>query len=173
MNVEHLMPKLPLVIRWIDQTLAAHADQARSVAGFGFVQLPNYFSTDLLEHAKVVGVARVPVPPLAALGLAGFASFEQRDYSGITFKNTYFVQARRLTDESIHFHELVHVIQWEYLGVERFLLAYAAGLIARGYRDSPLEAMAYELQRRFKRNEPPFDVATAVHTKLNESETTR
>jgi hypothetical protein len=162
------MPKLPLVVRWIDQTLAAHAHQTRPVASFGFARLPNYFSTELLQHAKVVGVARVPVPPLTALGLPEFASFEKGDYSGITFKNTYFVQERRLTDESIHFHELVHVIQWEYLGVERFLLAYGAGLIARGYRDSPVEAMAYELQRRFQRNEPPFDVATAVRTKLDE-----
>jgi len=45
--------------------------------------------------------------------------------------------------------ELVHVIQWERLGVDDFLLAYGAGLMQFGYRDSPLEKMAYSLQASF------------------------
>lgn len=36
---------------------------------------------------------------------------------------------RCLTDrESIHFHELVHVVQWSALGVDEFLLTYALGV---------------------------------------------
>jgi len=52
------------------------------------------------------------------------------------------------------------------LGVESFLLAYAAGLAANGYRNSPLEAMAYELQDYFDRKEQPIDVAAVVRSKL-------
>ena len=66
-------------------------------------------------------------------------------------------------DESLHFHELVHVVQWQHLGPERFIMAYALGhLISGGYRTNPLEAMAYGLQARFDANAPAFDVTTIV-----------
>jgi len=98
--------------------------------------------------------------------LPEFAAFEEGDYAGITFKDTYFMHASQGTDESIHFHELVHVVQWAHLGVERFLLAYAAGLAANGYRNSPLEAMAYDLQDYFDGNRQPCDVAAVIRSKL-------
>ena len=50
-----------------------------------------------------------------------------------------------------HFHELVHVVQWEHLGPEKFLLAYGAGLVRFGYERSPLEQMAYVFQANFER----------------------
>ena len=168
MNLEKLLPKLPLITDWIDKTLSAHAGQARPVADLGFKRLPNFYSSDFLTRTKVVAVARVPVPPLTAIGLPEFAAFEQGDYAGITFKDTYFLQTSQLANESIHFHELVHVVQWAHLGVERFLLAYAAGLAADGYRNSPLEAMAYALQDYFDRNGQPCDVAAIIRSKLNE-----
>ena len=168
MNVESLQPKLPLIIRWIDGTLAAHVKNARPVASFDFRRLPAFYSTPLLASAKVVAVERVPVPPLSAIGLPEFGEFEQGNYRGITFKDTYFVQATQVGSESLHFHELVHVVQWAHLGVEKFLLAYAAGLAMNGYRNSPLEAMAYNLQDYFDQNGQPADVEAAVRNKLNE-----
>ena len=64
-------------------------------------------------------------------------------------------------DESLHFHELVHVIQWRLLGPEKFLAFYADGLERFGYRNSPLEVMAYNLQDRFDREAQPFSVEAA------------
>ena len=168
MNSELLLAKLPQITWWIDQTLVAHAVEARPVAEFGFKRLPGFFSTALLAHTKVVTLEHVPVPPLVAMGLPEFAGFEQGDYAGITYKDTYFLQNSQAPNESIHFHELVHVVQWGHLGVERFLLAYAAGLAANGYRNSPLEAMAYTLQEYFDQNGKPGDVETAVKNKLSE-----
>ena len=167
MNLELLRTKLPSMVAWIDQTLAAHAGNAVAVADFGFNRLPIFYSPVLLARAKVVEVARVPVPPLSALGLPEFAAFEQGDYGGITFKDTYFVKATEAANESLHFHELVHVVQWAHLGVEKFLLQYAAGLAAHGYRNSPLEVMAYDLQAYFDSNNKPFDVEGVVRSRLN------
>ena len=104
---------------------------------------------------------RVPVPPLSAMGLARFGQFEQMDMAGITYLDTYFVRADHASDESLHFHELVHVIQWRLLGPERFLAFYADGLERFGYRKSPLEAMAYSFQDRFEREAQPFSVEAA------------
>jgi len=57
---------------------------------------------------------------------------------------------------------LVHVIQWERLGVDDFLLAYGAGLMQFGYRDSPLEKMAYSLQYGFDRGVLPENTIELV-----------
>ena len=63
-------------------------------------------------------------------------------------------------------HGLVHVIQWRLLGPERFLALYADGLERLGYRNSPLEAMAFTLQKRFDREAQPFSVEAACRTLL-------
>jgi hypothetical protein len=127
--------------------LAAHAGTARPVASCGFPRLPLYFTAETLASAKVVITDRLPVPPLSSWGLTQFASFERRDPDGITYLDTCFLKPHQSKNEAIHFHELIHVIQWRVLGAERFLRSYADGLERFGYRDSPLEVMAYDAGR--------------------------
>jgi hypothetical protein len=152
----------PLIANWIQKTLAEQASAARPVASLGFSRLPRYYDEKTLASAKVVLVPKVPVPPLSAMGLGRFADFERMDAAGITYLDTYFLRADQAWDESLHFHELVHVIQWRILGPEGFLAAYADGLERFGYRGSPLEVMAYDLQARFDAHQRPFDVAVEV-----------
>ena len=151
----------PLIAGWIEKTLAEHAPAAKPVASLGFSRLQDYYDAPLLASTKAVVVSRVPMPPLSAMGLDRFRDFEQMDAGGITYLDTYFARADRAHDESLHFHELVHVIQWRLLGPERFLALYADGLERFGYRKSPLEAMAYRLQHRFQREAQPFGVEAA------------
>ena len=44
--------------------------------------------------------------------------------------------------EVIHFHELVHVVQWRTLGLREFLLTCVLGIIQHGCEESPLKAVA-------------------------------
>ena len=81
---------------------------------------------------------------------------------GITFLDTYFLLPSGADDESLHFHELIHVVQWQVLGPKAFLLIYAADLAARGSLHSPLERMAYDHQRRFDAGESPYSVEAEV-----------
>jgi hypothetical protein len=74
---------------------------------------------------------------------------QQMSFDGITFKDTFFLQ-HGCESEAVHFHELVHVVQWSRLGVDNFLLAYGFDLLSFGYARSPLEQMAYRLQRDFE-----------------------
>ena len=157
----------PHVIGWIQKTLAAQEHTARTVAGLRFARLPLYFGLDLLENTKVVVVDRVPVPPLSALGLSRFAAFEQGDYDGITYLDTFFLKHTRSGDEGLYFHELIHVVQWALLGPERFLALYADGLETFGYRDSPLECMAYEGELAFRQSNEIFDAKKFVAQRLN------
>jgi hypothetical protein len=72
------------------------------------------------------------------MGLSRFGVFEQGDFSGITYLDRYFIKQTVVTEETIHFHELIHVIRWRLLGPEDFLAAYASGLDEFGYENSPL-----------------------------------
>lgn len=145
---------LPEVRQWIDGFLDEHANRALSVNSLGFGRLVTYFPEEFLERAKVVTVARVPFPPVDRFGLPELASMQQMSFTGITFKDTFFLQQGH-SSVSLHFHELVHVVQWARLGVDNFLLAYGVGLIQFGYEQSPLEQMAYTLQDNFERGTHP------------------
>lgn len=153
---------LPAVMKWIDLTLEENRDSAISVAGLAFPRLNKVLPLDLLARAKVVvTTGKVPFPPLARMGLPEFRQMEEMQMAGITYKDTFFVSHLHQT-ESLHFHELVHVVQWERLGVNDFLLAYGAGLMQFGYRDSPLEKMAYSLQAAFDRGVLPANVIQLI-----------
>ena len=124
----------PVVFGWVQQTLRQYTSAARPINSFDFRRLPDFYDADTLAQAKVVAVDKVPVPPLSAMGLGRFADFERMDAAGITYLDTYFLRVDQAWDESLHFHELVHVIQWRILAPEGFLAAYADGLERSGYR---------------------------------------
>ena len=115
---------LPTVLDWLQRTLEAHAGEKRPVASFRFSRLPRYFSPELLNTASVVITELLPVPPLSALGLTEFAAFERQPMSGITYLDTYFLLPDGAGDESLHSHELIHVIQCQVLGPRDFLLLW-------------------------------------------------
>jgi hypothetical protein len=56
--------------------------------------------------------------------------------------------------------------QWRLLGPDRFLYSYANGLERFGYRQSPLEVMAYDAERMFATSINIFDAEKLVAEKL-------
>ena len=166
MTPEEFKKFYPRLLRWIDCTLRAYAENARTVVSRGFPRLPLYFSTETLISAKVVLVDKLPIPPLSSWGLTRFADFERGTFDGITYLNTFFIKRNDLRNEAIYFHELIHVVQWRILGPEQFLRSYADGLERFGYRNSPLEVMAYEAEAAFEANDV-FDAEKMVAQKLS------
>ncbi len=156
----------PKVQAWIQKTLAACEKDAQPIASMHFARLPLYFDQTLLETAKFIPIDRVPMPPLSAMGLSRFAVFEQGDFNGITYLDRYFIKQTVMTEEPLHFHELIHAIQWRLLGPEGFLAAYANGLDEFGYENSPLEKMAYDAEASFKRSSAIFDAERFVAERL-------
>jgi hypothetical protein len=166
MDLQKLLEKLPPVRDWIERTLGAHRAEARPAASYHFKRLPQFFTPVFLETAFVVIVPHLPIIPLTSFGLPELEAFEKGSYSGITYRNTYFITEAGSADESLHFHELIHVLQWQHLGVDGFLTAYAAGLIEHGYRNNPLEVMAYDLQAKFDEGVQSLDVRSIVRTQV-------
>jgi hypothetical protein len=102
----------PAVLDWIQQTLLAHKSRARPIASKKFKRLPLYFSEAQIQATKFVIVERVPVPPLSSFGLFRFKEFERGDYDVITYLDTYFLKRSGAGNESLHFHEMIHIVQW-------------------------------------------------------------
>jgi hypothetical protein len=158
---------LPAIRQWIESLLEDAIELSIPVFNLGFPRLPQVFSTELLVKAKVVVVpGNVPFPPLSRMGLPEFGSMEKMPMVGITYRDTFFINHSHQS-ESLHFHEMVHVVQWERLGVDDFLMAYGAGLMQFGYRDSPLEQMAYSLQEGFERGNLPSGVVALIQQRTD------
>lgn len=166
--IRRLHSALPQAEAWIDEFLATTASSARPVSTLGFTRLSQYFPKELLERSKVVSVDHVSYPPVDRFGLPEFAPIQQMTFDGITFKDTFFIQRGRESDELLHFHELVHVVQWGRLGTGRFLLAYGLGLLQFGYENSPLESMAYGFQRGFEVGMPPRNLVGSIEQATDE-----
>ena len=161
--LRRLQQALPQVSKWIDELLADHSPTARPVAGLPFERLGQYFPASLLRDTRTTTVSAVPFPPVSAYGLPEFEAMANMPMAGITFRDMYFVHESYAL-ESIHFHELVHVIQWRVLGFGEFLLTYGAGVVQYGYAESPLEAMAFKFQTEFERGTEMAGVSDLVAT---------
>jgi len=160
--------KIPVVREWIEKTLEENQGCAVPVIKLAFPRLSKVYPPELLNRAKVVVVTgKVPFPQLSLMGLSEFLQIENMHMDGVTYKDTFFISHLHQT-ESLHFHELVHIVQWERLGVDNFLLAYGAGLMQFGYEDSPLEEMAYSLQTSFDRGVLPVNIIELIQQRTGD-----
>lgn len=155
----------PAIIKWIDTTLNNYSEKRIPVSAIGHTRLFDYFPADYLDKKYVMYVDKVPVVPLDGIGVPEFSVMSQLSVIGITYLDSFFAQEDEKDNVALHFHELIHTIQWEYLGMEKFLLCYGYGLLTHGYRNSPLEEMAYDLEKRFISGEV-FDAIKIVNEQM-------
>lgn len=158
--IEKLIKKLPEIKDWINDTLSKYTPEAKLIKDLNFDRLHLYFSDNLLSTTKVIEIkeGRVPKPPLTKMGLREFREFEEKDDEGIAFKDSYFIKSRSIRIESMHFHELIHIIQWNALGIEKFIQEYAMQSYRLGkynYDKNLLEMMAYYYQALFEASLKP------------------
>lgn len=153
-RLRRIRTAVPAMNRWIDELLAAHDPGSTPVSQLGYQGLSACFPASLLDATSVVIVESVPFPPVSALGLSEVDAMAGSRMAGITFRAMYFLRGP-MPSEQVHFHELVHAIQWRALGSDDFLLTYGASLLLQGYARNPLEAVASDLEARFKRGARP------------------
>ena len=148
--------------QWIAELLIHYKDQRIRCSS-----LPNtvtcFFPEEFLQHAYFVATQDIPKPTIAA-DIPGAADFLALPAQGITYQNTYFLHPN--ASISTHIHELVHVAQWKLLGPQGFIQSYIQGVQDYGYRDSPLEKMAYTIQGEFESACSAFDIVARVKQEL-------
>jgi hypothetical protein len=153
---------------WIDTTNTQYAEKRKSCTRWG--QLNEYYPESILNRAGFVVIDQLPFPGstlLANCGLNAVSPLSLQKVGAITYGETYYVRPQYSDDIEIHFHELVHIAQYQYLGIRGFLKLYLHQIINYGYHNAPLEVMAYALQKRFREEQYPFDVPTRVAQLFN------
>lgn len=152
---------------WIDRTLERFADRMVPVAKLGFPRLSRYFSAGLLSGVKAIVVDGPPPLPPPLLEVSGILRLSPESVGGITYKNAYFVRDLFAHDESLHFHEIVHAVQWARLGAERFIMAYVRELLEHGYTANFFEGQAAGHQGRFDSGGRAYNAERAVLRELD------
>lgn len=64
-------------------------------------------------------------------------------------QNTYYILPHVTQNLRLHFHELVHIAQWDQLGAANFIQRYIEEIQRHSYEDAPLEKMAYGLDAHY------------------------
>jgi len=162
MEQEQFNKILAGVKKWMKHLLVRYEPRMEPMAEVGPFNLDRYYPADMLRSVKRVIVDRCPVPPLAATGIDQLAEIENWELKGIPWGNIIFIRRDLENWEAVHFHEILHAVQWQCLGADRYLTAWAIGTIIRGYRDNPLEEMAFRFQSQFETEDKSFDVVKEV-----------
>jgi hypothetical protein len=117
--------------------------------------LAPWFETDLLARVRVVHVPAIR-RPLAYAVLSAAGCHPPMDFAGVSGMalddTVILAPPRRGVDpRGLLFHELVHISQFEMLGVRPFVSAYLRGWLesGRNYFAIPLERQAFALQDRY------------------------
>jgi hypothetical protein len=149
-------------IEWVIQQVAAYIEGQRQTYRRGsgplnqtqIAAMRPFFPVPTLESSRIVILAgeRVSNPPFyGELMKMGFEAGSLPNFAhmaAITFVDTV-VSHEPFTDRLL-FHELVHVVQYEKLGLVEFAAKYVKGFLSGGsYEAIPLEMNAYELDARF------------------------
>jgi hypothetical protein len=113
-----------------------------------------FFPQPVLDSTRLVVLAGQRVtnrPFYGELTKMGFEAASLPDFAhmaAITFVDT--VVSHESFADRLLFHELVHVVQYEKLGLLEFAVKYVRGLLSGdAYEGIPLEMNAYELDARF------------------------
>ena len=165
---------------WIQQQRELHRPGGGELPAVAKDAVRPFFPAAVLDRTRVAIVPAIPNPPFLEQARAAGLPVEI-DFSimeGLTLLDTILIsQAVPPTDPlGLMFHELVHVVQYEILGVEEFSRQYVRGL-AEGdfdYYRIPLEVMAYDLGQRFM-DDPgaAFSVLEEVRQRLGRPTSSR
>jgi len=150
--------QLESIIQQVAAYIAQQRETYRNVAAPLSLEqrgtLRHFFLEPTLNSARLLVLTRQRVanPPfyrqLIEMGLEAAALPDFERMAAITFVDTVVSYAPFTL--GLLFHELVHVVQYEQLGVGEFAARYVRGFLNGGsYAAIPLEMNAYGLEARF------------------------
>jgi len=160
------MTMMEKISEWMRLTNLQFEDLRRPCTTFK-EQFRGYFPESFLAQSFYVVVPQIPMPAFQFLEQHGLKDLFARDVAGLTLGNTYYLLPSVEGNLQLHFHELVHVAQWQRLGVKGFVTRYLQELQAVGYDHMPLERMAYDLDAQYAAGEPVVKVPDVVNERLS------
>lgn len=159
---------------WIYEQRSLHLTNARHLLSEEKSQLDKYFEKRILDLVWVTNVQEISNPTfydeLTKLGLPIPLDFTNA--VGLTLMDCILIRKELWLNPplaiSTLFHELVHVVQIDIVGLRKHVELYADGLIQNELKndDILLERQAYSLSERFSKKEPAFAVSDIVNLDL-------
>lgn len=143
--------------RWVQSQRDAHRPGARPLNDREVDALERFFGPTIMNLASIKLVPHIENPPFyAMLVQSGISVIDFAQGGGITFIDTILISKahtwRGPVPLSLVFHELVHVVQYDLVGIDEFVSRYVRGWFAQGaqYASIPIERQAYDLQARYE-----------------------
>ncbi len=135
--------------------------------------LSPYFPQLMLGRARVLVVEGFDNPDFFSIFKESGEPYpvDLRRASAMALVDTILI-VRTASESSLRdrllFHELVHVMQYEVLGLDEYMEGYVDSWARNGgsYRDIPHEEQAFELASRFSSRGEPFSVETEVRSRF-------
>ena len=173
MSHELLNYLVQMGLPWLWDQRNLHIADSRRLSAEERLVLKGYYDQRVLGKVRVATVDRISNPPFYAdLKESGQPTLDISGAAGIAFIDCVVIrkthQKHPSTWNSILFHELVHITQFDILGPERHLELYLRGWMDNGYQYHliPMETQAQRLETRFNRKEPPFSVREIIEQEL-------
>jgi len=160
---------------WLWEQRNLYIRNSRRLSAQESQALQAYYDQQTLSKARVATVDRISNPSFYdELKASGTPTLDISGAAGIAFIDCIVVretiQQNSASWNSILFHELVHVVQFDILGPRRHLELYLRGWIENScqYHSIPFETQAQRLEARFNKHEPPFSVKEIVEGELGQ-----
>jgi len=159
---------------WIYEQRKIHLANARPLSSEEKSRLDGYFEKKILDKARVASVDRISNPEfyneLANSGIPIPLDFSTA--VGLTLADCILICKELYSHPdsliSTIFHELVHVVQIDMLGLKKHIELYADSLMQSDYQYHSVvfEKQAYDISARFNKGKPPFSVSKVVTKEL-------
>ena len=164
--------------KWVYEQRSFHLASARPLSKEERSRLFGYFEKGILDLVRVASVDRILNPDfyddLVRSGVPIPLDFSKA--IGLTLVDCILIRWELWSHSPsvipTLFHEMVHVVQIDILGLRKHIELYADNLIQNGYQYHSvlLERQAYSLASRFARGEPSFSVSEIVKQELERAE---
>jgi len=135
---------------WLYQQREIHLPKARPLSNEERSRLSGYFEERILNLTRVATVDHIPNPQF-------YEEFREREMPipmdftsavGLTLLDCVLLQKGSWSISTL-FHEMVHVIQADLLGIRKLAELYLDDLAENGYLRVSFERQAYDLTARF------------------------
>ena len=138
MTIQPLIPQLiGWGIQWISQQRDLHRPFGRELAQAEKGAFDLFFDRTTLDSVRLKWVQLLQNPPFyLQIQQMGLPLIPFADMDGITFADTILLAQKGVRHEPppplpLLFHEMVHVVQYEVLGIETFVTRYVHGWSSR------------------------------------------
>jgi len=164
-------------IIWVESQRDRYRSTGRKLEDDESDELKRFFGPETLQKTRIKMVPIIENPDFySTLEKMGIPEpMDLTTASGITYMDTILISEKYFIRQShwlpLIFHELVHVVQYEVLGAQKFMEQYIFGWAENGfsYASIPMENDAFDLAAKYEANtRHGFSVTDEVRFRLKE-----